>query len=70
MACMVDGCNFLLKAVAHEAFSYENSQMSFVDLDPVDTFPYLLVNIGDVGRETGQETSSRHPKHVAFAHAD
>lgn len=45
MACMVDGCNFLLKAVRHEAFTYENSQMSFVDMDE-RPYPYLLVNIG------------------------
>jgi bifunctional damage-control phosphatase, subfamily II, fusion protein len=46
MACMVDGCNFLLKAVQHEAFTYENSQLNFVDIDPHGVYPYLLVNIG------------------------
>jgi pantothenate kinase len=46
MACMVDGCNFLLKAVQHEAFTYENSQLNFVDIDPTGVYPYLLVNIG------------------------
>ena len=46
MACMVDGCNFLLKAVQHEAFTYENSQLNFVDIDPAGVYPYLLVNIG------------------------
>ena len=46
MACMVEGCNFLLKAVTHEAFQYENGQMSFIDIDPCTVHPYLLVNIG------------------------
>ena len=32
MACMVDGCNFLLNAVRHEAFQFENGLMKFVDL--------------------------------------
>jgi bifunctional damage-control phosphatase, subfamily II, fusion protein len=45
MACMVDGCNFLLRAVQHEVFSYENSQMTFVEINQ-DPYPYLLVNIG------------------------
>lgn len=46
MACMVEGCNFLLKAVRNEAFRYENSRMSFIDIDPCTVYPYLLVNIG------------------------
>lgn len=46
MACMVGGCNFLLKAVRHEAFTYENGQMGFVDISPETAYPYLLVNIG------------------------
>lgn len=46
MACMVEGCNFLLNAVRHEAFQYENAQMKFVDLPTGEHYPYLLVNIG------------------------
>ncbi|KAI3438596.1 hypothetical protein D9Q98_001020 [Chlorella vulgaris] len=46
MACMVDGCNFLLNAVRHEAFQYENGQMKFIDLPTAEHYPYLLVNIG------------------------
>ncbi|PSC76368.1 Pantothenate kinase 2 isoform B [Micractinium conductrix] len=46
MACMVEGCNFLLNAVRHEAFQYENAQMKFVDLPTGEQYPYLLVNIG------------------------
>jgi hypothetical protein len=30
MHCLVTGCNFLLKAITHEAFRYENSTSSFV----------------------------------------
>jgi len=46
MTCMAEGCNFLLKAVRNEAFSYENGQMQFIDIGPGATYPYLLVNIG------------------------
>ncbi|KAL4425789.1 hypothetical protein ABPG75_009805 [Micractinium tetrahymenae] len=46
MACAVEGCNFLLNAVRHEAFQYENGQMKFVDLPTAEHYPYLLVNIG------------------------
>ncbi|RMZ52550.1 hypothetical protein APUTEX25_003693, partial [Auxenochlorella protothecoides] len=45
MSCLVEGCNFLLKAVRHEAFMYENQQMIFEETGP-DLYPYLLVNIG------------------------
>eukprot|EP01025_Chloroclados_australasicus_P053067 TRINITY_DN6208_c1_g2_i2.p1 TRINITY_DN6208_c1_g2~~TRINITY_DN6208_c1_g2_i2.p1 ORF type:complete len:616 (-),score=68.25 TRINITY_DN6208_c1_g2_i2:41-1852(-) len=47
MECLVQGCNFLLKAVGNEAFTYYNNLMEFVD--PAEfqgLFPYLLVNIG------------------------
>ncbi|EFN57701.1 hypothetical protein CHLNCDRAFT_34679 [Chlorella variabilis] len=46
MACMVEGCNFFLNAVRHEAFQYENGQLQFVDLPTAEHYPYLLVNIG------------------------
>ncbi|KAL4445797.1 hypothetical protein ABPG77_008996 [Micractinium sp. CCAP 211/92] len=46
MACAVEGCNFLLNAVRHEAFQYENGQMKFIDLPTAEHYPYLLVNIG------------------------
>lgn len=46
MGCMVGGCNFLLKAVRHEAFTYENEMMKFVEIDTDTTYPFLLVNIG------------------------
>lgn len=29
MACLVAGCNFLLKAIMHEAFTYENGSAQF-----------------------------------------
>ena len=29
MECAVNGCNFLLKAVRHEAFSYQDGQAHF-----------------------------------------
>lgn len=46
MDCLVAGANFLLKAVPHEAFTYLDSHKEFVQIDPNDLFPYLLVNIG------------------------
>jgi pantothenate kinase len=33
MTCMVNGANFLLKAVQHEAFTYENDKIAFQDLN-------------------------------------
>lgn len=30
MQCLVAGCNFLLKAIRHEAFTYEAGSASFV----------------------------------------
>ena len=45
MGCSVDGCNFLLKAVRHEAYRYANQQIEFEDINP-GMFPYLLVTIG------------------------
>lgn len=29
MECLVSGCNFLLKAIRHEAFTFENNQTQF-----------------------------------------
>ncbi|KAE9610075.1 putative pantothenate kinase [Lupinus albus] len=46
MACMVAGANFLLKAIRHEAFTHMEGQKEFVQIDPNDLYPYLLVNIG------------------------
>ncbi|KAK4264336.1 hypothetical protein QN277_025532 [Acacia crassicarpa] len=46
MACLVSGANFLLKAIRHEAFTHMEGQKEFVQIDPNDLFPYLLVNIG------------------------
>lgn len=46
MDCLVAGANFLLKAVPHEAFTYLDGRKEFVQIDPNDLFPYLLVNIG------------------------
>ncbi|KAE8663851.1 Pantothenate kinase 2 [Hibiscus syriacus] len=46
MECLVTGSNFLLKAVHQEAFTYLDSQKEFVQIDPNDLYPYLLVNIG------------------------
>lgn len=61
MACMVDGCNFLLKAVQHEAFTYANSQLNFVEIDPTSgIFPYLLVNIGSGVSMVKVDRQGRH----------
>eukprot|EP00798_Chlamydomonas_sp_ICE-L_P004401 gene4401-14526_t len=47
MACLVSGCNFLLKAIHHEAFTYEHGTTTFVPTNQeTDLYPYLLVNIG------------------------
>ncbi|XP_027333436.1 pantothenate kinase 2-like isoform X3 [Abrus precatorius] len=46
MGCLVAGANFLLKAIRHEAFTHMEGQKEFVQIDPNDLFPYLLVNIG------------------------
>ncbi|KAK8657349.1 hypothetical protein V6N13_035592 [Hibiscus sabdariffa] len=46
MECLVTGANFLLKAVHQEAFTYLDGQKEFVQIDPNDLYPYLLVNIG------------------------
>ncbi|GFH27130.1 DUF89 domain-containing protein, partial [Haematococcus lacustris] len=47
MGCLVAGCNFLLKAITHEAFTFENSSANFVPTNEAgDLYPYLLVNIG------------------------
>ncbi|KAA6417475.1 MAG: pantothenate kinase 2, partial [Trebouxia sp. A1-2] len=49
MECLVGGCNFLLKAIRHEAFTYENGALNFVTntgKSDSDLYPYLLVNIG------------------------
>ncbi|EFJ47392.1 hypothetical protein VOLCADRAFT_61514, partial [Volvox carteri f. nagariensis] len=47
MACLVSGCNFLLKAIHHEAFTYEAGATTFVPTnEDSDLYPYLLVNIG------------------------
>ncbi|GAB2280468.1 Pantothenate kinase 2, mitochondrial [Dionaea muscipula] len=46
MSCLVTGVNFLLKAVPSEAFTYINGKKQFVQIDPTNLFPYLLVNIG------------------------
>ncbi|KAL5150099.1 Pantothenate kinase 2 [Glycine soja] len=46
MNCLVAGANFLLKAIRHEAFTHMEGHKEFVQIDPNDLFPYLLVNIG------------------------
>ncbi|XP_027942531.1 pantothenate kinase 2-like [Vigna unguiculata] len=46
MDCLVAGANFLLKAIRHEAFTHMEGQKEFVQIEPNDLFPYLLVNIG------------------------
>lgn len=48
MDCLVAGCNFLLKAIYHEAFSYQmgDGATYVTPHSESDVFPYLLVNIG------------------------
>ncbi|KAG8277189.1 Pantothenate kinase 4, partial [Homalodisca vitripennis] len=48
MACLIKGCNFLLKNISDEAFIYHrhgDPEYEFQLADP-NIFPYLLVNIG------------------------
>ncbi|GFO45494.1 pantothenate kinase 4 [Plakobranchus ocellatus] len=48
IACLIEGCNFLLKNIPDEAFCYMrhgNPEYKFQGVDS-DIFPYLLVNIG------------------------
>ncbi|XP_067014229.1 4'-phosphopantetheine phosphatase [Anabrus simplex] len=48
MACLIKGCNFLLKNISDEAFEYHrhgNPEYKFQTADP-NIFPYMLVNIG------------------------
>lgn len=43
MDCAVSGCNFLLKAVRNEAFSYENGQANFKTGGQTSHFFYYLM---------------------------
>ncbi|XP_075235661.1 4'-phosphopantetheine phosphatase-like isoform X2 [Lycorma delicatula] len=48
LACLIKGCNFLLKNITDEAFVFHrhgNPEYEFQTADP-NIFPYLLVNIG------------------------
>lgn len=48
MGCLIKGCNFLLKNISDEAFTYHrhgSPEYEFQTADP-NIFPYLLVNIG------------------------
>ena len=48
MTCLIEGCNFLLKNIQDEVFTYQrhgNPEYRFPSVDP-SIFPYLLVNIG------------------------
>ncbi len=49
MACLIKGCNFLLKNIPDEAFLYQrhgNPEYKFQTVDHDAVYPYLLVNIG------------------------
>ncbi|XP_068663639.1 pantothenate kinase 2-like [Aristolochia californica] len=46
MDCLVNGANFLLKTIHHEAFTHMEGRKEFVQIDQNSLFPYLLVNIG------------------------
>ncbi|KAG6801295.1 pantothenate kinase 4 [Apis mellifera caucasica] len=48
IACLIKGCNFLLKNISYEAFEFErygNPEYKFQKAGP-NIFPYMLVNIG------------------------
>uniref|UniRef100_A0A915ITW2 4'-phosphopantetheine phosphatase n=1 Tax=Romanomermis culicivorax TaxID=13658 RepID=A0A915ITW2_ROMCU len=47
--CLIKGCNFLLRNIPDESFSYhhhEPNPYKFQNIDSCHIFPYLLVNIG------------------------
>ena len=49
--CLINGCNFLLKNLQDESFTFqmtdeETPEIKFQDLSHDEIFPYLLVNIG------------------------
>lgn len=47
--CLIKGCNFLLRNIPHESFTYHHHEpvrYKFQTVDPCHMFPYLLVNIG------------------------
>ena len=49
MLCMIRGCNFLLRNISDEAFSYQRKDdpaYTFQSVNPGNMFPYLLVTIG------------------------
>ena len=49
MECMIKGCNFLLRNITEESFSYQKKDdpvYTFQTSNPQDMFPYLLVTIG------------------------
>ena len=49
MACLIQGCNFLLKNIPDEAFVYQrhgNPEYKFQTVEQDGVYPYLLVNIG------------------------
>ncbi|GMH37452.1 hypothetical protein BSKO_05325 [Bryopsis sp. KO-2023] len=47
MDCLVAGCNFFLKTIPDEAFTFQSGVSSYLRVtDDSDLYPYLLVNIG------------------------
>ena len=52
MKCLISGCNFLLKNIPNECFTFDRGdekrkhRYNFQSVDSRMLFPYLLVNIG------------------------
>ena len=52
MECLIKGCNFLLKNIPNECFTFQRGddlkkpRYNFQNVDSRSLFPYLLVNIG------------------------
>jgi hypothetical protein len=61
ITCAVGGCNFLLRAIGHEAFTYTNGQSNFL------TFPseQWTVRGGAAGREGAVGTSGARARRAA-----
>ena len=46
LLCQSTHLTFSLQAIRHEAFTHMEAEKEFVQIDPNDLYPYLLVNVG------------------------
>ena len=69
MDCAVSGCNFLLKAVRHEAFRYEKGQAEFASGGEALT-PPACTTIGGMTVITGVDLQSQQDKRESCCRKD